>query len=104
MHSHLPSTCPTSSDALAAAHAVVGARGSAILSHHAASVQAHRQAVGHTQNACGHCGATAYKSRMARDDLGAMRPSGQYQCVRCQRVFTDIGQWRAGSAAKLIGH
>ncbi len=45
-------------------------------------------------NSCGRCGATAYKSLMARDDSGVMRASGQYQCVQCRRVFSSLGEWR----------
>ena len=50
------------------------------------------------RNSCHRCGATAYKTLIARDDSGAMRPSGQYQCVRCKQVFRDVREWRDGVA------
>jgi hypothetical protein len=45
-------------------------------------------------NSCGRCGATAYKSLMARDDTGVMRASGLYQCVQCRRIFSSLLEWR----------
>lgn len=48
------------------------------------------------RNSCHRCGATAYKTLIARDDTGAMRPSGQYQCVQCKQVFRDVREWRDG--------
>lgn len=48
------------------------------------------------RNSCHRCGATAYKTLIARDDAGAMRPSGQYQCVQCKQVFRDVREWRDG--------
>ena len=50
-------------------------------------------------NSCGCCGATAYKSLMARDDSGVMRASGHYQCVQCKRVFSSLGEWRERTLA-----
>lgn len=47
-------------------------------------------------NSCHRCGATAYKTLIARDDSGAMRPSGQYQCVQCKLVFSHVQEWRDG--------
>lgn len=47
-------------------------------------------------NSCHRCGATAYKTLIARDGAGAMRPSGQYQCVQCKWVFKDVKAWRDG--------
>ena len=49
-------------------------------------------------NRCHHCGATAYKTLIARDAAGAMRPSGRYQCVQCQVEFAQVSQWREGMA------
>lgn len=68
--------------------------GSSILNRHAALTKANRAEQGRVQNACARCGATAYKSLMARDETGVMRPSGQYQCVQCRTVFSQIEQWR----------
>lgn len=45
-------------------------------------------------NSCHHCGATAYRPMLDRDGSGAMRPNGQYKCVQCQRVFSNLGEWR----------
>jgi ribosomal protein S27AE len=67
---------------------------SSVLSRHAAQNQAARDQVGRGQNACGRCGATSYKSLMARDASGAMRASGRYQCVQCQRVFASVQDWK----------
>lgn len=47
-------------------------------------------------NSCHRCGATAYKTLIARDDTGAMRPSGQYQCVQCKQLFRNVREWRDG--------
>ena len=47
-------------------------------------------------NRCHRCGATAYKTLIARDAAGAMRPSGRYQCVQCQMEFAQVSQWREG--------
>lgn len=55
------------------------------------------------RNSCHRCGATAYKTLIARDDTGAMRPSGQYQCVQCKQVFRDVREWRDGVDV-AIGH
>lgn len=45
-------------------------------------------------NACHRCGATAYKPVITRDPQGNMRPSGQYQCVKCLLVFSSMSEWR----------
>ena len=47
-------------------------------------------------NRCHCCGATAYKTLIARDAAGAMRPSGRYQCVQCLVEFAQVSQWREG--------
>ncbi len=52
---------------------------------------------GRPQNACHRCGATAYRPVLGRDTLGAMRPTGQYQCVRCRLAFFDLREWRDGT-------
>jgi hypothetical protein len=49
-------------------------------------------------NKCHRCGATSYKPVIKRDVDGAMSPSGEYQCVGCKLVFTDINTWRNASA------
>lgn len=49
-------------------------------------------------NCCHRCGATAYKTLIARDAAGAMRPSGRYQCVQCRMEFAQVSQWREGIA------
>jgi hypothetical protein len=54
------------------------------------------------RNSCHRCGATAYKTLIARDENGAMRPSGQYQCVQCKQVFRDVKAWRDGT--EVEGH
>lgn len=48
------------------------------------------------RNSCHRCGATAYRTLIARDTSGAMRPSGQYQCVLCRQVFSHVREWRDG--------
>jgi hypothetical protein len=48
------------------------------------------------RNSCHRCGATAYRTLIARDQSGAMRPSGQYQCVQCRQVFRHVREWRDG--------
>ena len=50
-------------------------------------------------NRCHRCGATSYKTLIARDAAGAMRPSGRYQCVQCRLEFADVSQWREGIAS-----
>ncbi len=50
-------------------------------------------------NRCHRCGATAYKTLIARDAEGVMRPSGRYQCVQCRMEFSQVSQWREGIAA-----
>ena len=47
-------------------------------------------------NSCHQCGATAYKPVLARDEHGAMRPSGQYQCASCKLLFSTLDEWRHG--------
>lgn len=42
------------------------------------------------------CGATSYRAVIARDDSGAMRPSGLFQCSGCSVVFADPKAWREG--------
>lgn len=51
-------------------------------------------------NACRRCGATSYRPVLSRATDGAMRPSGQYMCVRCKVLFTTIDQWRLGEGVK----
>jgi len=68
--------------------------GSSILNRYAALARSMREEQGRVQNACGRCGATSYKSLMARDTSGVMRFSGQFQCVRCRRVFSQLVEWR----------
>ena len=48
-------------------------------------------------NSCHSCGATAYRTVLARHERGAIQPTGQYQCVQCKLQFTDIREWREGS-------
>lgn len=52
---------------------------------------------GRPMNACHRCGATAYRPVLDRDPLGAMRPTGRYQCVRCKFSFTEVREWRDGA-------
>ena len=47
-------------------------------------------------NCCRMCGATSYRHVIARDDGGAMTPTGLYQCSGCSVVFTDPKAWREG--------
>jgi len=49
-------------------------------------------------NACRMCGATRYRRVLARDERGAPRPNGLYQCSGCSVVFTDPQAWRGGGA------
>jgi hypothetical protein len=51
-----------------------------------------------TINNCHRCGATSYKPVIKRDDSGTMKPSGEYQCVGCKLVFTEIDTWRNAPA------
>lgn len=51
-------------------------------------------------NKCHQCGATNYKPVIKRDEGGTMNPSGAYQCVGCELIFTDIDAWRNAPAAK----
>jgi len=70
--------------------------GSGVLNRYSAEAESARAQVGRVLNSCHRCGATAYKSLMARDDTGVMRPSGLYQCVQCRQVFRDVRAWRDG--------
>jgi hypothetical protein len=45
-------------------------------------------------NKCRNCGTTSYRSVIARDATGAMRPSGVYQCTGCRLLFTELDDWR----------
>jgi len=47
-------------------------------------------------NKCHRCGATSYKPVIKRDGTGTMKPSGEYQCVGCKFLFTDIEVWKHG--------
>ena len=47
------------------------------------------------------CGATSYRRVIARDDLGALRPTDLYQCSGCSVVFADPKTWREGGASDL---
>lgn len=78
--------------------------GSSILNRYAATARSVRETQGRVQNACGRCGATAYKSLMARDEAGVMRPSGRYQCVQCRRVFSRVEEWRDDTGIPMEGH
>lgn len=49
-------------------------------------------------NACRLCGATSYRRVLARDDSGALRPNGLYQCSGCSVVFANPQAWRDGGA------
>ena len=46
-------------------------------------------------NQCRMCGSTAYHRVIARDERGAMRASGVYQCTGCHVLFTHLSEWRA---------
>ena len=46
-------------------------------------------------NQCRMCGSTAYHRVIARDERGAMRASGVYQCTGCHVLFTHLDEWRA---------
>ena len=61
-----------------------------------------REEHGRVQNACGRCGATSYKSVMARDEAGVMRACGQYQCVQCKRVFRSLLEWKEAVGIKVL--
>jgi hypothetical protein len=47
-------------------------------------------------NACRVCGATSYRRVLARDETGALKPNGLYQCSGCTVVFADPSAWRDG--------
>lgn len=47
-------------------------------------------------NACRLCGATSYRRVLARDETGAVRPNGLFQCSGCTVVFADPAAWRDG--------
>ena len=53
-------------------------------------------------NACRHCGSTAYCPVIARDESGAMKPSGIYRCVGCKLEFQNIDAWRARTDLSLV--
>lgn len=53
-------------------------------------------------NACRRCGSAAYRPVIARDDSGAMKPSGVYRCVGCKLEFQNIDQWRAGTEVPTV--
>ena len=55
-------------------------------------------------NRCHRCGATSYKPVIKRDDSGIMKPSGEYQCVGCKFLFTDIDVWKHGGVANPGSH
>lgn len=80
------------------------APGSIILNSHATRTRSLREAQGRVQNACGRCGAAAYRPLMARDEGGVMRASGRYQCVRCRLEFLQVDQWRAGTDLREPTH
>ncbi len=52
-------------------------------------------------NACRMCGATSYRRVLARDERGALRPNGLYQCSGCSVVFADPQAWRDGGADQI---
>lgn len=97
---------PTDNAAQAAPHAVANgqsaachlarAGGPGVLDRFSVDSINQRQGAGRVRNSCYRCGATAYKTLMTRNDVGVMGPSGQYQCVQCRQVFSDIHQWRDG--------
>lgn len=47
-------------------------------------------------NCCRMCGATSYRKVVARDEAGAMKSTGLYQCSGCSVVFADPRAWREG--------
>jgi DNA-directed RNA polymerase subunit RPC12/RpoP len=49
------------------------------------------------QNKCERCGAASYKPVIGRDENGAMKPTGEYQCVGCGLKFKDLDEWRQGA-------
>ena len=48
------------------------------------------------------CGAMSYRQVIARDDRGAMRPSGLYQCSGCSLVFSHHSAWRSSDARAVV--
>lgn len=72
--------------------------GPGVLDRYSADAITQRNGEGRARNSCHRCGATAYKSLMTRDEAGVMRHSGQYQCVQCRQVFSNVHQWRDGDA------
>ncbi len=70
--------------------------GPGVLDRYSADAITQRNGVGRVRNSCHRCGATAYKTLMTRDEAGVMRHSGQYQCVQCRQVFSNVHQWRDG--------
>lgn len=55
-------------------------------------------------NKCRMCGSTAYRRVIARDDRGAMRASGMYQCTGCRLLFTQLSDWRGSPAEPALVH
>ena len=53
-------------------------------------------------NACRRCGSTAYRPVIARDDSGAMTPSGIYRCVGCKLELQNIDEWRASTDVPTV--
>jgi DNA-directed RNA polymerase subunit RPC12/RpoP len=52
------------------------------------------------QNKCERCGAASFKPVIGRDEDGAMKPTGEYQCVGCGLKFKDLDEWRRGPGSK----
>ena len=75
---------------------------SSVLNRYLADLARSRGPLGRALNSCLHCGATAYKTLMARDADGVMRPAGRYQCVQCRCVFSDVRQWRGSDAERSL--
>lgn len=48
--------------------------------------------------ACHRCGATSYRTLMARGLDGAMRPSGRHACTGCRLEFGHVSEWMGLSA------
>jgi hypothetical protein len=47
------------------------------------------------------CGATSYRAVISRDEVGAMRASGLFQCSGCSVVFADPKAWRDGGKDEM---
>jgi hypothetical protein len=52
-------------------------------------------------NKCHSCGSTSYKNVIDRDEKGAMRSTGKYQCTSCQLVFGSVEEWRGTPEANV---